>query len=327
MFISKNPHPDRRHLANLVTTHRLTALNTWSRLSRAFTYEHENAQSQIDFFFAREAQIDGLARQAKLDHCFHLLRWRGGARHHPIAVSVPAIHYQTAPSRLTDTLTRAPRYQIDQPLERITAFQAALATQLDTANTPDALDQALQHAATHLIPAKAAPRGASVAERVQGTVKDMWYLRRAAQQHAADVLRPFTVVAQAQHWRRTGERLWFSLAQLFAAWRHQAAFLRQHDVLRRQGRRAKRDMLNDQLQQAWDADRQGDKSAIWQVIRRLAPKTAKTRVQLRGPQGELLTPQEETDRFVAYCQKVYHAPPEPAASSYGFGTSQSRPPT
>ena len=58
--------------------------------------------------------------------------------------------------------------------------------------------------------------------------------------------------------------------------------------------------------------RQGDKSAIWQVIRRLAPKTAKTRVQLRGPKGELLTQQEETDRFVAYCQKVYHAPPEPA---------------
>ena len=42
-----------------------------------------------------------------------------------------------------------------------------------------------------------------------------------------------------------------------------------------------------------------------------APKTAKTRVQLRGHWGELLTQQEETDRFVAYCQKVYHAPPEP----------------
>ena len=70
-------------------------------------------------------------------------------------------------------------------------------------------------------------------------------------------------------------------------------------------------MLSEQLRQAWDADRQGDKSAIWQVIRRLAPKTAKTRVQLRGPRGELLTQQEETDRFVAYCQKVYHAPPEP----------------
>ena len=139
----------------------------------------------------------------------------------------------------------------------------------------------------------------------------MWHLRRVAQHYAADVLRPFTVVAQVQHWRRTGERLWFSLAQLFAAWKHQAAFLRQHGVLRRQGRRAKRDMLSDQVQQAWDADRQGDKSAIWQVIRRLAPKTAKTRVQLRGPRGELLTQQEETDRFIAYCQKVYHAPPEP----------------
>ena len=133
-----------------------------------------------------------------------------------------------------------------------------------------------------------------------------------SQQHATDVLRPLTVVAQVQHWRRTGERLWFSLAQLFAAWKHQAAFLRQHGVLRRQGRRAKRDMLDDQLRQAWDADRQGDKSAIWQVIRRLAPKTARARVQLHGPKGELLTQQEETDRFVAYCQKVCHAPPAPA---------------
>ena len=212
VLISKNPHPDRRLLANLVTTHRLTALNTWSRLSRAFTYEHENAHSQIDFFFAREAQIDGLARQAKPDHCFHLLRWRGGARHHPIAVSIPAIHYQTAPSHLPDAFTRAPRYQIEQPLERVTAFQTALTTRLDDAPTPDALDQALQHAATHLLPVKAAPRGASVAERVQGTVKDMWHLRRVAQHYAADVLRPFTVVAQVQHWRRTGERLWFSLA-------------------------------------------------------------------------------------------------------------------
>ena len=139
----------------------------------------------------------------------------------------------------------------------------------------------------------------------------MWHLRKVAQQHAEEVLKPFTVVAQVRHWRRTGERLWFSLAQLFAAWKHQAAFLHQHGILRRQGRRAKREMLDDQLQQAWDADRHGDKSAIWQVIRRLAPKTARTRVQLRGPKGELLTQQEETDKFVEYCEKVYHAPAAP----------------
>ena len=93
------------------------------------------------------------------------------------------------------------------------------------------------------------------------------------------------------------------------------------EFLRRQGRRAKREMLDDQLQQAWDADRQGDKSAIWQVIRRLAPKTARTRVQLRGPKGELLTQQEETDKFVEYCEKVYHAPaaPGPLPAGLDFG--------
>ena len=74
VLISKHPHPDRTLLANLITTHRLTALNTWSRLSRAFTYEHENAQSQIGFFFAREAQIDGMARQAKPSICASLAK-------------------------------------------------------------------------------------------------------------------------------------------------------------------------------------------------------------------------------------------------------------
>ncbi|CAE7429260.1 Pol [Symbiodinium natans] len=310
-FIGKHPHPDRHLLANLVGTHRLTALNTWIRLSTAFTYEHDQARSHIDFFFGREAQIDGLARRARPDHAFHLLCWRDGARHYPVGASMPAIHYQTTSKQTDSCQTRTPRYQLAQPQACVAAFQQSLSQHLSAPVTPEGLDTALQQAATHLVPIKPPLKHASVAERVTGTVKQMWNLRHTAQQYAIEVLRPFTIVAQIRHWCYTGERLWFSLAHLFTAWRHQADYLRQHRHLRRQGKRAKKELLEDQLQQAWEADRQGDKSAIWQVIRRLAPKTAKVRVQLRGAKGELLTAEEETQRFKAYCESIYHAPATP----------------
>ena len=125
--------------------------------------------------------------------------------------------------------------------------------------------------------------------RVEGTVKHMWTLRQAAQQYAITTLRPMTAVAQIKHWMRTGERLWFSPSQILAAWKHQSAYLRQHRHLRTRGRRAKRELLDEQLQLAWEADRQGDKASLWKVVRRLAPKTAKVQVQLRGAQGAVVS--------------------------------------
>ena len=92
-YLGPHPHPDRHLLAHLANTHRLTALNTWGRVSKAATFEHDQVRSQIDFFFARAAQIDGRSRCACTDPLFHLLRWRGGARHYPVLVSIPAVHY------------------------------------------------------------------------------------------------------------------------------------------------------------------------------------------------------------------------------------------
>ena len=187
-------------------------------------------------------------------------------------------------------------------------FQSQLSQTLPSSPTPEALDRALQMAAAHLLPAKAAPKGASAADRVEGTVKYMWTLRHTAQQFALDVLRPMTAIAQITHWLRAGERLWFSTSQLLAAWKHQAAYLRQHRLLRRQGRRAKRELLEEQLKLAWEADQQGDKSSLWKVIRKLAPKTARVHVQLRGAQGAILSPQAEAEQLRLHCEKLYHLP-------------------
>ena len=302
-YLGPNPHPDRQLLANLAN------LNTWGRVSKAATFENDQARSQIDFFFARTAQIDGRSRRACTDPLFHLLRWRGGARHYPLQVSIPAVHYQS-PAKVPDASTaRAPKYQLTQPPERIQAFCEHLASTLSALRDPSDLDRALQQwqaAAEHLLPVQPRAHGDSIAARVAGVVKQMWNLK----QFALEVLRPFTIVAQIRHWRGTGERLWFSLGQLLSAWRHQAAYLRQHRHLRRRGRQAKKELMEEQLQQAWEVDRQGDKSSIWKVVNRLAPRTARVKIQLRGSQGGLLTPVEEAERFRTYCEKIYKLPPQ-----------------
>ncbi|CAE7754304.1 unnamed protein product, partial [Symbiodinium necroappetens] len=304
-YLGPNPHPDRQLLANLAN------LNTWGRVSKAATFENDQARSQIDFFFARTAQIDGRSRRACTDPLFHLLRWRGGARHYPLQVSIPAVHYQS-PAKVPDASTaRAPKYQLTQPPERIQAFCEHLASTLSAPRDPSDLDRALQQAAAeHLLPVQPRAHGDSIAARVTGMVKQMWNLKHTAQQFALEVLRPFTIVAQIRHWRGTGERLWFSLGQLLSAWRHQAAYLRQHRHLRRRGRQAKKELMEEQLQQAWEADRQGDKSSIWKVVNRLAPRTARVKIQLRGSQGGLLTPVEEAERFRTICEKIYKLPPQ-----------------
>ena len=308
-YLGPNPHPDRHLLAHLANTHRLTALNTWGRISKAPTFEHDRIRSQIDFFFARAAQVDGRSRQACTDPLFHLLRWRGGARHYPVLVNIPAVHYQSPAQLPEDARIRAPRYQLDQPPDKVQAFCAHLAHTLSDPPTPSDLDRALQQAAAqHLIPVQPLTKIDSAADRVTGVVKHMWNLRHTAQQFAIEVLRPFTLAAQIRHWQGTGERLWFSLGQLFSAWRHQASYLRQHRYLRRRGRQVKKELLEEQLQQAWEADRQGDKSSIWKVVNRLAPRTARVKIQLRGTQGNLLTPTEEAEKFRTYCEHIYKLP-------------------
>ena len=315
-YLGPNPHPDRHLLAHLANTHRLTALNTWGRVSKAATFEHDQVRSQIDFFFARAAQIDGRSRRACTDPLFHLLRWRGGARHYPVLVNIPAVHYQSPAKLHDDSKARAPRYQLTQPPERVQAFRDHLAHTLSASPAPSDLDRALQQAAAqHLLPVQPRTKCDSAADRVTGMVKQMWNLRHTAQQFAIEVLRPFTLVAQIRHWRGTGERLWFSIGQLLSAWRHQASYLRQHRHLRRRGRQVKKELLEEQLQQAWEADQHGDKSSIWKVVNRLAPRTARVKIQLRGKQGNLLTPTEEAERFRTYCEHIYKLPSSQLSST------------
>ena len=149
-----------------------------------------------------------------------------------------------------DARIRAPRYQLDQPPDKVQAFCAHLAHTLSDPPTPSDLDRALQQAAAqHLIPVQPLTKFDSAADRVTGVVKHMWNLRHTAQQFAIEV-----------------------------------------------------------LQQAWEADRQGDKSSIWKVVNRLAPRTARVKIQLRGTQGNLLTPTEEAERFRTYCEHIYKLP-------------------
>ena len=51
------------------------------------------------------------------------------------------------------------------------------------------------------------------------------------------------------------------------------------------------------------------------MVNRLAPRTARVTIQLRGKQGNLLAPTEEAERFRTYCEQIYKLPTSQLSST------------
>ncbi len=110
------------------------------------------------------------------------------------------------------------------------------------------------------------------------------------------------VQALQGHWSRR-------LAVLLQGWRHAARFLKLHKLFRKNGRRKRRDLFEGCLADAAQAEKAGDRQSLYNAIRRLAPRTARPRTQLRGDRGQLLSSTEEQQAFLQYCQDLF-APPD-----------------
>ena len=88
---SKHPPPDQEQLQHMLMILRLQVLNSWGKKSKSFTFENGDAKTQIDFMWS--AQADQVARNAKVLFEYPVLKWRFGPVHHPVASSVPMLHY------------------------------------------------------------------------------------------------------------------------------------------------------------------------------------------------------------------------------------------
>ena len=74
---------------------------------------------------------------------------------------------------------------------------------------------------------------------------------------------------------------------------------------KRASRALRKQYLRDELRQAESAYQRGDQKGLFEVMRRLAPKQRKAKVQLRGEDGRILSNAEELRVFTEYCRGLF----------------------
>ena len=189
-------------------------------------------------------------------------------------------------------LNRTPPYPPDKslnPLGKIRDVQLALAHAIPPQPTIKQLDQALM-TTWHAVDDRPASALPGIAARPHQHVFKLWEAR------ANLLLAP-----------RTDSLL----VDCFRHWRQLAPVLKAELQLKRAARQRKRDFLNDCLRQAEEASASGNHALTYRIVRVLAPKQPKKRIQIRTPQGQVQRPSAERDTLVSYFRELYQSPPDP----------------
>ena len=99
---------------------------------------------------------------------------------------------------------------------------------------------------------------------------------------------------------------WHTLSKAF---RRHAAFRKCQTTLKQRGKARRKAIIDEVLQEAAKAASAGDMHALYSHIRRIAPKTSRERIQIRGPDNEILAPQKEYEHIYQYFSKLYSQGP------------------
>ncbi|CAE7465707.1 pol, partial [Symbiodinium microadriaticum] len=94
------------------------------------------------------------------------------------------------------------------------------------------------------------------------------------------------------------------LRAVFQAMRHWASFQRLHRQVQRHSRRLRRQHMDTLLAEAQARDQVDGSGAVFDLLKRVAPKQARKRTQLRDDSGRIMTPAEEAHAQAAYWKDV-----------------------
>ena len=280
---------DQPRFQQLISTFDLNVHNTWQRKKHAHTYRFPKKdglqQAQIDFVMIRACQADAAAR------CARPLRTpfvpATGMHHLPILVSLPRPTRPRTPTTCRSVTAADVNIMLrDHPhlsLQFQDCVQQLLTPHTVPAGTPsiepvrdpNSVLLSAWTSVTKGLPTPPKPTG--VATHSPGMVRQLWKLR-----HLRSHL-PATCSIM---------RRWLITAKL-------AKLQRQ---LHRICRDKKRERIDGILQEAAASPHL---SAIYSAIRRLAPKSRHQCIQLRDKQGNLLSPQQETEAIAEYFRGVY----------------------
>ena len=276
---------DASSLQALIETHGLIALNTWGSPRQSHTYEAHHAntpiKTQIDFILTRRNSADLLARKARARRDITLAAWRGGGRHLIIEASIPLKIYHTKqpPKPNYDPVAMQQALQDDAP--SIHLFRMDVADQVTIHTLPDEANRILLQACCRYFPKTPEVR------------LKPWQL-------------PQTRLTLQHMWHERSQALRYGTAgNVWMAWRHMARFTRMHKHFRAQGRQNRRQLYLEHITRAQQAANCHDSRTLYSIIRQLAPKQPRRRIQLRSQDHTLLTNAQELQALKAFCVDLF----------------------
>eukprot|EP00438_Fugacium_kawagutii_P035027 Skav228314 [mRNA] locus=scaffold3685:30397:36963:- [translate_table: standard] len=278
-------HDDWQMFHNILTSHGLIALNTWnSHLGATYSFRHQH--SRIDYMCVKQHHADTVAKDIMYLTEMPLLPT--GARHLPL---VSHLRLRWIPMNRTPKAgwTFGQRQhlcdQIRGSNDLVLQIQHDMTQHLTHLCADELLDDFSSFHPSFLQSFSPPKPSSSLSQ--------------------ADVdltpLRQF--LTHARHLQQLRSP---SLQNCFHAWTH----VIRRDLLRRSLRRhsCERRRMERQaiFEAAATAEASHDSYGMFQAIRSIAPKCIRKRVQLRAPNGALLSPAQAADSIAAYISDLYH---------------------
>ena len=278
---------DQPLFQNLLRTHGLHALNTWSNQG---TYvDPHGPTSRVDFLLTRTLQAAGhrVAAQPQM----RFASWRAGARHLPLLGLIDLKVW----CRFRDRTPALPPIDLE-----------ALCRACRPGAELEMLRQAFL-ARQHLFTAELPPFQAEAELRT--LCAEVFPLRRhrtiMLQWQQPEVGQDLQLTWQLRSRLKQLAGRWPHLSSVFRVWQHHARLVRRVKELKRNSRRRRREHWQQQLAEAEQAGQTRNPLKFFQVVQRLAPKRDQTRVQIRDKAGHILTPDQEDRALAEYWTGIY----------------------
>ncbi|CAE7575091.1 betA [Symbiodinium sp. CCMP2592] len=274
---------DNNDFMSILASYSLAALNTWNRPEhhQLATFTFGALASQIDYIICRQADANSQAKQAAIVPYFPVASWREGANHHPVQAHIRIPHHISS----VPPIHMNPRIDINRVIEDIqqpepTQALNSLRYSINKGirdgewSTLPQLEEGLLKAAQELYPKRAKGDPHKEADmQLSHCARSMWALFRETRTHP------------------------FSLNGVFGSWRQWSQFSKAHREHKQKAKERSKAWRRDLILKAQHAAENHDMFQIWEVVKCLAPKTKRKKLQLYR-NGHMMTPEAELDWII-----------------------------
>ena len=292
-----NRHADTEFM-QLIREHELVLLNTWGRACRshASTYMHGLVCTQIDFVITRRVTADQTSRATR-PIMLDLVPWRLGPKHRPLAGSIPFVAGWAAKHNVKPSFSglnvHALREAFRQGGPLVTEclkprIEALLEATTDASpGSLTLINRNLMQICVGFFPKtrnsrKPAPKVGFELAQQQG-IHRLWDLHRH--------LKCLREEARNQN--------------SFVVWKAYEAVQQQYRSLKAQSRAIRRRRLELRIDEAHQAAARHDMSAVYRIIRTLAPKRRHINLTIRSQEGHLLSQRQQFEAIRDFFRAEY----------------------